>query len=97
MTAAHWGEERDKWIALPKPSLLQALIHALLATACSPGQKLIHGRGLRVEVTPPHGQGKLSVRTRTGYYAKGSSTAIDNSAPRSTATPTIHRRRRRPH
>jgi VWFA-related protein len=28
-------------------------------------------RSVRVEVTPPHGQGKLSVRTRTGYYAKG--------------------------
>lgn len=37
-------------------------------------------RTVRVEVTPPHGQGKLSVRTRTGYYAKGSSTVSDNSA-----------------
>jgi Ca-activated chloride channel family protein len=43
-------------------------------------------RAVRVEVTPPHGQGKLSVRTRTGYYAKGSSTASDNSAPRPGAT-----------
>ena len=28
-------------------------------------------RTVRVEVTPPHGTGKLNVRTRTGYYAKG--------------------------
>ena len=42
---------------------------------------------MRVEVTPPHGQGKLSVRTRTGYYAKGSSTASDNSTPRATPVP----------
>src|SRR3981081_1552029 len=26
-------------------------------------------RGVQVEVLPPHGSGKLSVRTRTGYYA----------------------------
>jgi Ca-activated chloride channel homolog len=34
-------------------------------------------RTVRVEVTPPRGQGKLSVRTRTGYYAKGARAASD--------------------
>lgn len=30
-------------------------------------------RAVRVEITPPRGRGKLSVRTRAGYYAKASS------------------------
>lgn len=30
-------------------------------------------RAVRVEITPPRGRGKLSVRTRAGYYAKATS------------------------
>ncbi len=31
-------------------------------------------RGVKVDLIPPRGRGKLTVRTRNGYYAKGSST-----------------------
>ena len=27
-------------------------------------------RTVQVQLTPPHGRGKLTVRTRTGYYAQ---------------------------
>jgi Ca-activated chloride channel homolog len=35
-------------------------------------------RSVRVEVTPPHGSGKLSVRTRSGYYAKSSGSSASD-------------------
>jgi Ca-activated chloride channel homolog len=34
-------------------------------------------RTVRVEVTPPHGRGRVTVRTRSGYYAKNSTSSSD--------------------